>query len=320
MKEIKYKILIIGCGSIGMRHFNNLINIGEDDIILFDVEENTRKGLENKGKAIFDNLDLAFLCRPDIVFICSPTIYHESHIKMAIEHNCHIFVEKPISTTSKNLSLFLSMIKRKKLKTMVGFNNRYMPLLINMKNCVDNNTFGKILFVDAEVGYSLAKWRPNTDYSKSYSASKSQGGGALFDWCHEIDYLNWIFGDVKEVFCTMKRLNKKMKYDIDDFATIIMKTSDDVIINLKLDCIRQGYTRKCTIVGEYGMKTFDFGNSIINNKYKYDSTYIYEIIDFLKSIDDNKPVQSNFKNGVEVQKIMDACIESSNIGEWVKVR
>ena len=50
--------------------------------------------------------------------------------------------------------------------------------------------------------FIFAKFRVKSNYLKSYSASKSKGGGVLLDLSHEIDYINWLFGsfDVDYVF------------------------------------------------------------------------------------------------------------------------
>ena len=44
----------------------------------------------------------------------------------------------------------------------------------------------------------LPKWRKR-DYRTSYSSSKSQGGGVLLDLSHELDYLTWIFPNIKNL-------------------------------------------------------------------------------------------------------------------------
>ncbi|WP_298654045.1 Gfo/Idh/MocA family oxidoreductase, partial [uncultured Proteiniphilum sp.] len=43
-------------------------------------------------------------------------------------------------------------------------------------------------------------WRPNTDYKKSYSAKKEEGGGVSIDLIHEWDYLIYLFGFPQEVY------------------------------------------------------------------------------------------------------------------------
>ena len=46
-----------------------------------------------------------------------------------------------------------------------------------------------------EVGQYLPDWRPGTDYKSGVSAQKDLGGGALLELSHELDYLQWFFGN-----------------------------------------------------------------------------------------------------------------------------
>ena len=40
----------------------------------------------------------------------------------------------------------------------------------------------------------LPSWHPDEDYRDMYSSKKSLGGGAILDFIHEIDIMNWMFG------------------------------------------------------------------------------------------------------------------------------
>src|SRR3954453_16041626 len=35
--------------------------------------------------------------RPDIVPVCTPPPFHRQHALMALEHGCHVFLEKPLA-------------------------------------------------------------------------------------------------------------------------------------------------------------------------------------------------------------------------------
>ena len=54
----------------------------------------------------------------------------------------------------------------------------------------------------AEVNLSNARSENESyeDYKKSYASKKELGGGVVLTCIHEIDYMYWLFGDIKEVF------------------------------------------------------------------------------------------------------------------------
>ena len=53
-----------------------------------------------------------------------------------------------------------------------------------------------MLSVRSSVGQYLPEWRKNTDYRKGVSARQDLGGGVLLELSHEIDYIQWIFGEI----------------------------------------------------------------------------------------------------------------------------
>ena len=59
----------------------------------------------------------------------------------------------------------------------------------------------------------LPDWRTNQN---SYSFYKSKGGGVEYDLTHEIDYLLWIFGDLKNYKSQMHKLSD-VTFDSNDF-------------------------------------------------------------------------------------------------------
>ena len=117
-----------------------------------------------------------------------------------------ILIEKPLG---------LSAIKNnyKNNEYLIGYNLRYHPLLLKLKNMVSNE---KIYNINISCFSYLPNWRTNKN---SYSLYKNQGGGVEFDLSHEIDYLLWIFGKIKTKSVTKKKLSK-LTYDSNDFLNI----------------------------------------------------------------------------------------------------
>ena len=90
------KILIIGAGSIGIRHVNNLVNLGFSDLVISDPHKNRLKNFTD-FPVYEDALSAIKKESPQIVFVCSPTDCHVTHTDMAISNNCDVFCEKPLS-------------------------------------------------------------------------------------------------------------------------------------------------------------------------------------------------------------------------------
>ena len=71
---------------------------------------------------------------------------------------------------------------------------RFLGAVRHIKEQLAKNLLGDIYFAQIEAGQYLPLWRER-DYTESYSAHKSKGGGVALDLSHEIDYMRYLFGN-----------------------------------------------------------------------------------------------------------------------------
>ena len=206
---MKKKILIIGFGSIGKRHaviLNKFKKVGKIFIL-------TRQKIYNYTN--IKTLQETKLIDPDYILICSKTSDHYVHLRF-IENNFKnkiILVEKPLFDKNKDLKI-------KNNKVFVGYNLRYHPIIKLIKKKIKNK---KIFSIYVSCISYLPHWRKGRDYKYSYSSSKKYGGGALLDLSHEIDYIQWIFGQIKKIdFVKIKKISN-LKITSDDYVNLIGK-------------------------------------------------------------------------------------------------
>ena len=257
------KIIIIGKGSSGTNHINALKSINKNFLIKHVSSRNFNKTF---GK----NYEKLKKFNPDYFIICSPSSYHYNHIKIIEKFfkNRHILVEKPLFNNSKKL------FKKLNNKVFVGYNLRHHPVLKFIKNYIKNK---KIFFVRADCSSYLPDWRKKTDYKKSVSARKKLGGGVKLELSHEIDYLNWIFGDFRPLFAFNKKISN-LQINCDDILCLNALTKSKTFINLTLNFFSKFKNREILVDG----KNFSIHGDLIRNK--------------LNLIEKTKKKQINFKN------------------------
>ena len=241
------KILIVGYGSIGRRHTKNFSRFA--DVAVFDENLNVLESL-NPQVRTFDNLDTALDWRPDGVVIATP---HHTHIPLAekaIHSNAHVLIEKPISHSIEGVKILLSEAEHRKLQIFVVCNMRYHAGVATLQQHL--GSIGKPLFARAHVGNYLPNMRPDKDYRSLYCAHRGQGGGVILDAIHEIDYLMWFFGSIREVSCKAEKLSD-MDIDVEDFAYLCLKHHSLTISEVQMDYLRPFKRRGCEIVGTKGM-------------------------------------------------------------------
>jgi len=193
------KILFFGLGSIGKKHARILKDTFDFELYAF----RTRNGQETNDLDIheFKKFDEAFSIKPDVAFITNPTSLHASTALECAKRNIALFIEKPISHSLENLKELEKEIKNRKLLSYVAYNLRFHPVIIQLKEMISEKH--KPIYFRVSCCSYLPNWRPNQDYTKSYSSKKEYGGGVVLDLSHEFDYINWLFGEIKEIkgFC-----------------------------------------------------------------------------------------------------------------------
>ena len=198
-------------------------------------------------KPNFNKLNQIKNWRAKSALICLPTYLHTSYILKLISTGFkYILVEKPISNNFKNLNKIKEFIKKYRVKIFVVTNMRYHPGIKLIKKHV--HLVGKVTFVKAYYKNNLKNM-----YGKKlighFSNYHKLGGGILYDACHEIDYLKYLFGPVKRsnsIAFAEKNLNAT-----DRFLSII-KHKSEVISTINSSFLSNKKRRGCEINGTDG--------------------------------------------------------------------
>jgi predicted dehydrogenase len=326
------KILVIGCGSIGERHIGNLKNLSACTIIASDINPDRLQVIKEKYSLdVFDNLEFALDQHPDIVIVCTPPTLHIPLAMKAVNHGAHVFIEKPLSHTLENVDDFLKKAKKKKLIVFVGYNFRFQKGIRLMKQLLEEGAIGKALAIHAEFGQYLPDWRPSQNYTKNYTANKNMGGGIILDGSHEIDYVRWFAGEIKEVSCFADTLSS-LDVDVEDTAEILLKTENDIIAEIHLDFIQRVYSRTCKIIGTEGTLIWDYSEKVVklfSAETKLWKTfpiqtdpndmYLEEMKHFLDCIDEKSNLLIDGYDAKKVLEIALAAKKSAKVGKAIKL-
>lgn len=319
------KILVVGCGSIGERHIRNLIDISSHNIIAFDTSKERLDVIKERyNVGTYDNIERCFEHDIDAVIVCTPPRTHIQIADQAIAHGAHVFIEKPISDRLDNLDELIEKATNNQKIILVGYCFRFSEGLKMINSLIDSGKFGRILSVKAEFGQYLPDWRPWQNYKQSYTAKKELGGGIILDGSHEIDYLYWLVGDVREVFCFADKISN-LEVETEDTAEILLRFSNGAIGEIHLDFTQRAYSRNCKIIGEEGTLIWDFGEHKVSlyladskewNIYDVDADvnlmYIEEMKHFLQCIDG---LSMPFIDAIQGKRVLEIALAAKESNE-----
>ena len=247
------RIIVVGCGSIGLRHIANLLNLGTNEILACDTSSERRSLVKSKyGLSTFATLRDALQSSVEAALICSPTYTHVPLARNVLEAGLHVFVEKPISNTLDGVPELIDLAERNHRILLIGHNMRFDPSIISLRELVNQNRIGRIFAAYAQGGHYLPQWRAEQDYRTVYSGHKEQGGGVTLDYLHDFDYLRWILGEAREVFCIADKLSD-LDIDSEDHAVILMRMETGAFATLQADYLRRRKWRSLELVGEKGI-------------------------------------------------------------------
>ncbi len=321
------KILLVGLGSIGKRHLQNIIHLGYTDISI--VSRTPILPIEFSAYQLYPTIQSAIANNHfHKAIICLPTSIHIDALLQLLDAGVEtIYLEKPVSNNYNKIEMVQQLIQQKKSKVYVGYDFHYDLGLQKIKKLISLNTIGTIVSVNAQVGQYLPDWRPHENYKNGMSAKKETGGGVLLDLIHEFDYLYWLLGNINMVASLNKNSNA-LQIETEDIAEVLLQFQNGIIGTIHLDYLQQKLIRNCLFTGSEGSIYWDLTTTkvhwILKDKSEYEYSYAgFQRNDrFINCIKDFLEEKSNeyttfFEQALTSLKLVIAAKYSSNNNVFV---
>ena len=323
------KFLIAGLGSIGRRHLRNLAALSQDDILLYRTHHATLDDAELAAYPVETDLDAALAQKPDAVIIANPTALHMGVAVPAAQQGCALFIEKPLAYRSEDLADLEAALQAGTSRVLSAYQFRFNPGLAKIKQLLDGGAIGRPLSFQSYWGEYLPDWHPWEDYRQSYAARKELGGGVVLTLCHPMDYLRWLFGDVREVFAFTGHLSD-LEVDVEDTAEVVLRFENDITGTLHLDYWRRDKRHDVEVVGTSGTLYWDYADSAVRLRtpqgeqrfpapegFERNQMFLDEMAHFIELAAGQTPSRCTFEDGKKALELAWGILQSGHYHQRV---
>lgn len=147
-------IAVLGYGYWGQNLVKNFVKFKNCNVFyLADKDETKLK----KARKLYPNIrcvqnPLIAIKDKNInaIVIALPVNQHYKYAKLALENNKHLLIEKPATNSKEKLQKLVNIAKEKKLIFMVDYTFLYTPAVKKIKELINKNFIGDILFFEAQ--------------------------------------------------------------------------------------------------------------------------------------------------------------------------
>ena len=227
---MKFRLGIIGVGSMGSGHLNNILKHLNDEIkitALCDIvpEQMLRHKelFKDDDVAFFENSsDLIASGLVDGVIIATPHYYHPTIAIEAFNAGLHVFCEKPAGVYTKQVREMNEAAKKANTAFQVNFVLRATPPFKKLKEIIETGLIGQ----PRRLTWIITTWYRTQSYYNSAGWRATwggEGGGTLLNQNpHQLDLVQWLVGVPKRIrgFCYY---GKRRNVEIEDEATLYME-------------------------------------------------------------------------------------------------
>lgn len=246
-------VAVLGLGSIGQRHARNLLQLGAA-VVGFDPDEERTNAAASVGVKVSSSRQDALTCAEAAV-VASPSGQHLDDLASALEHGCHVFVEKPFAHTVAGIPELLRRAEQLGLTVFAGLNLRYRPSVQAARKAIAEGLVGEPIWARLCAASYLPDWRPATDHRAGYAADV-RTGGVLFDVVHEFDLASHLLGP-SEAILAVARQTRLVGIESDDCADVILRHVNGARTALHLDYLTRPALREADVAGTEGRLRLD---------------------------------------------------------------
>lgn len=288
------------------------------------------KAAAQYGGRAMDDLD-AVLRHPgvDAVVIATPTDTHVDYIEKVARAGKPIYCEKPLDQTLERVDRAIAALRAHPVPFMLGFNRRFDPDIVALRNAVQNGEIGQINML---MSWSREPAPPPIEYVRV------SGGYFVDATIHDIDLLCWIAGErpveVSASGSCMFDPQIGAEGDLDlTMSTLKMPSGALVHINNSRACA-YGFDQRLEAFGDKGMvQTVNHRDDNLvrwNEKStaaheplkhffleRYDLSFYHALNEFHAAITSGRAPSSSAEDGRAALAIALACAKSAKEGQTI---
>jgi predicted dehydrogenase len=326
------KLGIIGYGRMGRIRHQAVDEVGNAQVIAISepsvgADFNTIPNLTHEE--IIQHPDI------DAIVICTPNFLNKELTIRSLKAGKHVFCEKPPCFTADDMCQIIEAEAQSGKKLMYGFNHRHHDSIIRMKEIVDSNEFGRVLWMRGRYGKSVT-----ADYFNEWRAKKElAGGGIVIDQgIHMLDLFLYLGGNFDTVKAEVSNLYWNL--EVEDNAFIILKNKDNgMVANLHSTMTQWRHLFSLEIFMEKGYmvlnglitSSMSYGEEVLSiaknrstapaatwkdevkTQYLNNNSWRYEMGHFLDAVNNDNPVTiGNSSDALKLMTIIDKIYEQKD--------
>lgn len=235
------RIAVIGAGSIGRRHAENIASLGAEPILTPWRDLGSPAALPA----------LIAATRPDGAVVATATELRADVIAPFAAAGIPLYIEKPLAADPAEVEAIAAMMAPIADRSMLGFMMRYHRGYAMLAS-LDLSDIYRARF---EIGHDVRQWRANWRFADSYAA-RPAGGGVLLDLCHEIDICLSLLPGL-----TVQAVDSLGHADFPgvDFATCLHLTGRNAVADVAMDYLSPVSVRRVQLRGTAQTIDLDLG-------------------------------------------------------------
>lgn len=241
------KVAIIGCGYWGTNIVKTLVSLKIKNIICYDKDHGNLKKIKERFKTVKLNYKIKDILNNEeikIVFVCVPTYLIYKYAKLILKNKKNVFLEKPVSTSSKKILELIKLSKFYNVKIMTGYIYLYNKYINYIKKQITTKRLGKINYVELN--------------RKNYGPIRDDVS-SLWDLAsHDLSIIKYFFsGKIKKAQHLKSQITKKKNYDIYSINFSLNK----ILVNINVSWLYPEKIRQILVIGSKKILMFDELNS-----------------------------------------------------------
>lgn len=268
-------VAVIGLGSIATRHRKNIKHLfPESRLLAMSASGRVPQEAISDCDQVVSSIQEFIQQGAGLALVASPAPFHAQHAIPLLEAGIPTLIEKPVTSGVDDAKTLIDVAESTQTPVAVGYCLRYLPSSRVVKELLDAQSIGALLNAQVEIGQYLPDWRPTKDYRETVSAIARLGGGALLELSHELDYIQWLLGDLDVQFSHL-RSSAELGLEVEDLVDMIATSDSGAVVSIHLDFLQRHAFRRCRFVGSKGTLEWDLVKNEVKQTLLAEESVIY---------------------------------------------